>query len=133
VNGGRANVKHIIRVSVLIFSLIILSPIVYAENLKITDTSGSIGFTGKYESENTPMPLPPNFADDSMLESSITDRGSGKSLPKMNTIIENKLFFVGKVFLTTVGILILKKRKEEHINEKDSISNNDVFNDNTFN
>lgn len=110
VNGGRANVKGIIRISVLLFSLIILSPIVYAENIELANTSGSIGFIGEYHSENTPMPLPPNFTDDSVLESSIADRKQAKSLPKLNTEV-SQLSFIGKVVLIALGILLLKKEK----------------------
>ncbi|WP_430617358.1 hypothetical protein IGI86_002618 [Enterococcus sp. AZ188] len=116
-----------------LLSLFFLDPMVgHGQNLESTNTVAKLGFTGVYDSPLSPIPQPPNGVQ-SEKDSIEKLYSSKKALPKLSDSTDVKSKLLGIIILLVLLFLLLTKRKEELKNEKDSISNNDVFNGNTFN
>lgn len=117
----------------LLFSLLFLNPtVINSQSLESTNTVAELGFTGVYDSPLSPIPKPPNGVQ-SEKDSIEKLYSSKKTLPKLSDSTDVKSKLLGIIILLVLLFLLLAKRKEELKNEKDSISNNDVFNGNTFN
>ena len=116
----------------LLLSLFFLKPtVIHGQTSESANTISRIGFTGVYESPLSPIPQPPNGVQS---EKEMTEKFYSKkeTLPKLSDSIAFKFKFLGIIILIALLVLLLIKRKEEHKNENDSISNNDIFNGNTF-
>lgn len=116
----------------LLLSLLFLNPtIINGQILDSTNTTAKLGFTGVYESSLSPIPQPPNGVQH---EKDTAEKfySSKKTLPKLSDSTDLKFKLLGIIILLALLFLLLTKRKEEYINEKNSISNNDIFTDNTF-
>lgn len=117
----------------LLFNLLFLNPtVINGQNLEAANTVAELGFTGVYDSPLSPTPHPPNGIQQEK-DSTENFYSSKNSLPKLSDSTALNFKLLGIIILFILLFLLQTKRKEEYINEKNSINNNDIFNGNTFN